>query len=57
MKCNKCGVENSNESLFCSECGEKLLGNIETQDNKSIKFKNKPKLFKNKRNAIILCVS
>ena len=57
MKCNKCGVENLNEGLFCSNCGAKLSEDRVTQDNKSIKLKNMPKFFKNKRNTIIVCIS
>ena len=29
MKCNKGETENSDESLFCNKCGEKLLQNKE----------------------------
>lgn len=56
MKCNKCGVENLNEGIFCSDCGAKLSEDIVTQENKPIKLRNTPKFFKNKRNTIIVCI-
>ena len=49
MRCPKCHAENSEESLFCNKCGEKLLkddAEILNQDNKS---EGKSNLFKNKR--------
>lgn len=33
MKCDKCGYENVNNSVFCGSCGNKLIVNVEQNNN------------------------
>jgi tetratricopeptide (TPR) repeat protein len=54
--CPKCGVENPEDSLFCSKCGAKLsVTNEETKTNVFTEIVNKLKTFLNKKNIIIIC--
>lgn len=49
MKCPKCNTENSEESLFCNKCGEKLLHNNSEMLNQDNKSEGRSNLLKNKK--------
>ena len=41
MKCKKCGIEISEEDIFCSQCGEKIENKVERDKTEEIKGKNR----------------
>lgn len=57
MKCNNCGNENTDSSLFCSKCGKKLIDKVDdnniNESNKILCVINKiKKLFSNRLKSI-----
>lgn len=49
MKCPKCGTENTGNAKFCKSCGEKLQGNLSSDNSTSESKSNK--------NIIIICAT
>lgn len=52
MKCNKCEFENTNDAVFCVNCGNKLIKKYGQINNNQIKNSQKSK--KNKKTRLIL---
>ena len=49
MKCPKCGTENTGNAKFCKSCGEKLQGNLSSDNSTSESKSNK--------NILIICAT